>query len=844
MNKIILIDSNSLINKAFYAMPPLMNKKGEPTGAVYGFLSMLIKLIDELEPTHIVAAFDLKAPTFRHKIYADYKAGRRPMPEELVKQIPMLKEMLKAMDIKICELSGYEADDILGTLSVRFDDLTYVVSGDKDTLQLVSENTEVWLAKKGITEVDKYTLKKMSEAGFLPYQVVEFKALSGDSSDNIKGVKGVGEKTARDLLTKYENLENIYEHIDELKGKLKEKLIDGRDSAFFSRQLATINVNTPIECSLSDCKFIYPFGEKQLEKFNEYEFTSLVSRLKFEVGVKQEKETKKVNTVQIRDIDEFKEILSGQNGVTAIAFGKNIRIAFDGDTTYEIVIEQNLFGEGLAYDDAIKLLKPILTDKNIKILAYDVKAINHSLKEYGIEVDNYFDLLLAGYIIKSKNLRTIEDLFSDFNMIYDDNVCLMFDLYEIESECLKEQNLLSLYENVELPLQKVLFDMEQEGVSIDVIKMKELGDEFTAELKGLTNEIYALAGKNFNINSPKQLGEILFVKLGLKNGKKTKTGYSTGEEVLNRLLGEHPIIELLLRYRKIAKLNSTYIEGLKGLVNEGKIHTTYQQTVTTTGRLSSTNPNLQNIPTRDSEGSRIREIFVASKGNTLVSADYSQIELRLLAHFADDEKLIDAYLHADDIHSKTASEIFGVDIAHVTKQMRRNAKAVNFGIIYGISGFGLANNLEISRYKAQEYIDRYFATYPKVKQYMESNVAFAKRNGYVLTLFNRRRYIPEINSSNYQVRTFGERAAMNMPLQGTAADLIKVAMINVYNRLNKEKMKAKLILQIHDELILDCPKEETEKAKKIIIEEMEGAAKLRVPLIADAGVGENWLKCK
>ena len=465
------------------------------------------------------------------------------------------------------------------------------------------------------------------------------------------------------------------------------------------------------------------------------------------------------------------------------------------------------------------------------------------LSAYNVELVNFYDVLLAGYVINSKNYKTIVDLFSDFGYTTV-NVATYYVIMQKQKEEMQKQNLSSLYYDVELPLVNVLYSMEKEGVTVDINILNKLGESFSAELDMLTKEIYALVGEPFNINSPKQLGDVLFIKLGLKSGKKTKTGYSTGEEVLNKLVGTHPIIELILRYRKIAKLNSTYIEGMRGLVKGGKIHTTYQQTVTTTGRLSSTNPNLQNIPTRDSEGSKIREMFTASNGGYLVSADYSQIELRLLAHYAGDEKLIEAYNEEADIHARTASEIFGVNIKDVTKQMRRDAKAVNFGIIYGISGFGLASNLEIPRYKAQEYIDRYFETYPKVKEYMDKNVKFAKENGYVLTMLNRRRYIPEISSSNYQIRSFGERAAMNMPLQGSAADLIKLAMIGVYNRLNKEGLKAKLILQIHDELIIDCPKEEKETVKRILKEEMEGVAKLRVPLIADVGEGENWQQCK
>ena len=842
MNRIILIDGNSLINKAYYAMPTLMNKKGVPTGAVYGFLSMLNKMIEEIEPTHIVTAFDLKAPTFRHKKYSEYKAGRRPMPEDLAVQIPLLKEVLTSLGVKICQLEGYEADDILGTLSKRFNDKTYVISGDKDTLQLVSDSTEVWFAKKGITDVNKVTLDKMKTANFMPWQVIEYKALAGDSSDNIKGVAGVGEKTARELLEKYQSIDGVYEHIDEIKGKLKEKLELDKDSAYFSRELATIFTEVPIDCTLDDATFNYPFRAQQVEILQELEFTSLISRFKVEGEIAVKEEVVCEEEI-VKDSKKLQEVLSKCEESIAIMIDKEISFALGKEKYYTLEVSEDLFSEGLTFDETINLLKPILENEKIEKVVYEAKETKRLLSAYNVELVNFYDVLLAGYVINSKNYKTIVDLFSDFGYTTV-NVATYYVIMQKQKEEMQKQNLSSLYYDVELPLVNVLYSMEKEGVTVDINILNKLGESFSTELDMLTKEIYALVGEPFNINSPKQLGDVLFIKLGLKSGKKTKTGYSTGEEVLNKLLGTHPIIELILRYRKIAKLNSTYIEGMRGLVKGGKIHTTYQQTVTTTGRLSSTNPNLQNIPTRDSEGSKIREMFTASNGGYLVSADYSQIELRLLAHYAGDEKLIEAYNEEADIHARTASEIFGVNIKDVTKQMRRDAKAVNFGIIYGISGFGLASNLEIPRYKAQEYIDKYFETYPKVKEYMDKNVKFAKENGYVLTMLNRRRYIPEISSSNYQLRSFGERAAMNMPLQGSAADLIKLAMIGVYNRLNKEGLKAKLILQIHDELIIDCPKEEKETVKRILKEEMEGVAKLRVPLIADVGEGENWQQCK
>ena len=841
MNKIVLIDGNSLINRAYYAMPKLINKEGKPTGAVYGFLSMLIKLVDEIEPTHMAVAFDLKAPTFRHKMYDEYKAGRHPMPEDLVEQMPLLKEVLKCLNIQICELAGYEADDILGTLSTRFEDKTYIISGDKDILQLVSASTEVWLAKKGITDMDKVTLSGMQLEGFLPHQVIEYKGIAGDSSDNIKGVKGIGEKTARNLLQQYKTIDGIYENIDNIKGKVHDNLVADKESAYFSKKLATIYTEVPIECTLEDTEFLYPFNEVQLEMLNKLEFTSLISRMKFTNIPTVEEKQIEIKTIENKQ--ELEKVLSNKTDCIAIDYSDNFTFSFDNSIAYSVTLAKDLFSEGLTFDELIECIKPIFEDDSTKKILFAVKDLMHNLASYNVKLNNYFDLLLAGYIIKSKNFSTIEELFNDFNIL-SPNSAKMFDLYTLELENLQNENLLSLYEDVEMPLQKILYDMEITGVCVDTSILNRLGDEFVKEISTLTNEIYDLAGEAFNINSPKQLGVILFEKLGLKAVKKTKTGYSTSEEVLQKLLGKHPIIELILRYRKIAKLNSTYIEGMRGLVEGGKIHTTYEQTVTKTGRLSSTNPNLQNIPARDSEGSKIREMFVASEGNTLLSADYSQIELRLLAHCSGDENLIKAYNSEADIHRKTASEIFSVPFSDVTSEMRRSAKAVNFGIIYGISGFGLATNLSIPVYVAQNYIDRYFVTYPKVREYMDSNVKFAKENGYVLTMFNRRRYIAEIMSSNYQVRSFGERAAMNMPLQGSAADLIKMATINVYNRLVKENLQAKLILQIHDELIVDTPLNEVNKVKQILKEEMEGVAKLSVPLIVDIGEGRTWLECK
>ena len=842
MNKLVLIDGNSLINRAYYAMPKLLNKKGQSTGAVYGFLSMLNKLIEEVEPSHIAVAFDLKAPTFRHKMYKDYKAGRHPMPEDLVEQMPLLKEVLTVLNIKICELKGYEADDILGTLSKRFSDYCYIISGDKDILQLVSDTTEVWLAKKGITDMDKVSLKSMTEANFTPQKVIEYKGLAGDSSDNIKGVKGVGEKTARTLLEKYGSIDGIYEHIDEIKGKVQQNLIEDKESAYFSKELATIFTEVPLDCTIDDCKFVYPFNSVQMEKLNELEFTSLISRFKFEENVVIQ-EQKQVEVQTIENIEDLQKVLSKIGDCIAINFEKDITFSLDSESCYNILIQENLFSEGLTFDEAVAILKPILENNNIKKIVFDCKKLMHNLSLYDIKINNYFDLLLAGYIIKSKNFASMDELFSDYNFI-NYNSATAFSLYNKEMEDLQNENLMSLYNDIEMPVEKILYMMEKQGVTVDIDILNKLGKQFLAELNELTTSIYDLAGESFNINSTKQLGEILFVKLGLKSSKKTKTGYSTNEEVLQKLIDKHPIIELILRYRKLSKLNSTYIEGIRGLVDNSKIHTTYEQTVTKTGRLSSTNPNLQNIPARDSEGSKIREMFVASKGNVLISADYSQIELRLLAHCSGDENLIKAYNKEADIHAKTASEIFGVNIQDVTSEMRRSAKAVNFGIIYGISGFGLATNLSVPVYVAQQYIDRYFLTYPKVKEYMEHNVEFAKENGYVLTLFNRRRYIAEIMSKNYQIRSFGERAAMNMPLQGSAADLIKMAMINVYNRLEKEKLNAKLILQIHDELIIDTPQEEVDKVRQILKEEMEGVAELKVPLIVDIGEGKTWLDCK
>lgn len=851
MDRLILLDSNSLINRAYYALPNLTNHDGQYTGAIFGYMNMLIKIFDTYKPTHVIATFDRKAPTFRKSMYDGYKATRKPMPHELASQLAPLKEILAAMNIPILEIDGYEADDIIGTLAKKYSAKTFIVTGDKDSLQLIDDTTTVLLTKKGISEIAYYDEPALKSEGLVPSQIIDLKSLMGDSSDNIPGVAGVGEKTAKDLLAKYSTLDGVYAHIDEIKGKLQEKLISGKEMAYLSYDLATINVNSPIEFDdLEKARLNATFSGEVKALLKKLELTKIIDRLNFDSS---EASAVAENFIpKSQDIDTLEglsEVLSKiiLNGKFAFSLSGRITISVD-DECFNIVIADNLLGEGINYGDFLDACKNVFENEKIVKTCFDYKNNLHVLDKDGITlrgVEN--DTLLKAYLIDAnRNYKSEQELFNAYNLPEGEESALIAYLDGILDREMQERGLVDLYKNVELPLVEVLFDMEKEGFRIDLDILNELNDKYSKELDSLIRQIIELAGKPFNVNSTKQLASVLFEDLGLKSGKKTKTGYSTNVEVLNSIKNQHPIIPLILRQREIAKLKSTYLDGMLPLIDsKHKIHTIFKQTVTATGRLSSTEPNLQNIPIRKAEGKQIRKMFIASEGNELVCADYSQIELRLMAQFSGDETMLHAFNNNVDIHATTASKVFGVPLEMVTADMRRQAKAVNFGIIYGISDFGLSEDLGIPVYKARDFIAGYFATYPKVKEYMEKCVEVAKEKGYVTTYLNRRREIPELKSSNYNLRNFGERVAMNMPLQGSASDIIKVAMLRVSKALKDGGFKAKLIMQVHDELIIDSPVEESEKVKKLLVESMENiTTDFSLKLVADCSAGKSWLEAK
>ena len=836
-NKILLLDSNSLMHRAYHALPNLKSSKGLYTGAIYGFLSILLRLIKEQKPTHIAAAFDLHGPTFRHEMFKDYKATRKPMDEELRQQVEPLKELITAMGIKIVSLQGYEGDDILGTLSKRFDDECIIVTGDRDSFQLVSPTTKVFWTKKGVSDIEVYDEERLLQDGFTVSQFIDYKALRGDTSDNVPGIPGVGEKTAKQLLEKYGSLDEILAHADEIPGKLGQNVQNSKDIAILSKELVTINCDVPVECTLDDIKFTPVYSQAVRTLLGQLEITSLAARMTFENGedesvVELPKIEKKV--VVLTTGQDIKAAIKGDK--IAVIIGENVTFAVDDKTEYKIDCVQDLFSEGVDFDEAVNIVKECA--KDMELVCYDFKALS---KAYGFDNAKFFDTMIASHLVRgSAPIKSVEQVLGADGLEVGAVELL------VESDKLKEQlaknELNHLFFDVEQPLCVVLRNMEQRGMCVSVAALKSLEEKYAERIATLTGEIYDLAGEHFNIASTKQLGEILFEKLMLPHGKKTKTGYSVSEDVLGNLSGAHPIIAKILEYRHYAKLQSTYVTGLQPLVKAGRIHTEFNQCITTTGRLSSTNPNLQNIPTRSEEAKDIKSAFIPSEGNVLVSADYSQIELRLLAHMSGDEQLIKAFNEGDDIHAITAAQILGKSVSEVTPAERRDAKAVNFGIIYGISGYGLAENLSIPQYKAKEFIANYFTMHPKVREFMDSCVKSARERGYSLTMLGRRRNLSDLNASNYMVRSSAERMAMNTPLQGSAADIIKLAMLGVEKRL--ASMKSKMILQIHDELIIDAAADEAEEVKNILSYEMEHAVKLSVPLIAEATSAKNWGELK
>lgn len=876
MKKILLIDGSSLIFRAFYAIRNLTTKDGVFVNGVYGFLNMYYKALELINPTHVFVAFDKGSKTFRHNEFADYKGTRDNAPNEITYQFGILKDLLSSMNVNYLELDEYEADDIIGTIAKLAQKEGFEVdifTGDRDYLQLVDDNILVYLTKKGISEIKLMNTESiLEEYDLSPKQLIDVKALQGDSSDNIPGVKGVGEKTALKLIQEYGNLENLYENIDNLKGKLKENLVNEKDKAYLSRHLGEIFLRIPIERNIEDFEIKDVNYNEYLKKLEKLEFNSIIN--------KHFKDIKKESTVKSNQNIDF-EVINFSEIFEKIKNDDEISIKFFSDKGY-IYRKKFYIGIYSNFNKKAYICKDFkLSDfekfcnLDIKIIGYDIKEELFFALKNNLEFKNYEDVMILEYLIdsnkgnydilkvsneflnleildlkemlgKGKNKKTFFELEEDiiFKFI-SQNVFAISALYDIFIEKAKENNLISLYENVEKPLVKVLADMEKTGVLVDRNKIIELNEEYSKLAYLYEQKVYELAGEVFNLNSPKQLGVILFEKIGLPVVKKTKTGYSTDVEVLEKLSKKHEIADYILKYRSLNKLISTYLDGiLEYIMDDGRVRTSFKQMITATGRLSSVDPNLQNIPIRSEEGKNIRKVFVADKNKVFIDADYSQIELRVLAHLSKDSVMIDSFKNDLDIHYKTASEVFGVPINEVTDNQRRSAKAVNFGIVYGISDYGLSKDLNITRNEARQYIDGYLNTYPSIKSYMEEIVNKAKKDGFVTTILDRKRYIPEINSKNFNIRSFGERIALNTPIQGSAADIIKLAMIKVYERLKIEKVNAKLILQIHDELIVECEESEKETVKKILKNSMENVYKLDLPLKVDICEGRNWYESK
>ena len=838
--KLMLIDGNSILNRAYYGVRALTNSQGLFTNGIYGFLSIYEKEMAAENPDAVCVCFDLKAPTFRHRKYEAYKAQRKGMPEELAQQLPVLRELLDAM--RVCQLSieGYEADDLIGTLAARCDsrgDECVIITGDKDDLQLVSDHVCVKLTvtRGGVSSSTRYTPQAVQETyGFAPQRIVDLKALMGDASDNIPGVSGVGEKTAMDLLHRFGSLEALYRALDEgsdgLRPKLAEKLRSGRQQALLSYDLATICKDVPISVEPHEMDRKEPDYEATAALFRKLEFHSFLERMAQHKPAPQSSAPK---AVEITQKEQLEPLLPQK---LFVAVGEELAFATQTEV-YTLTRE----GAGEHFEELARML---LGSGAPKVL-HRAKAAMTELAARGLPLEGVcFDPALAAYLLNPASKTELAALCATYlgKELLEGAPFAAVTLRELTpvlERQLKEQGMEDLLYRLELPLSTVLSEMEQIGFAVDEEALRVFGEKLRGRIGEIEAAIYEFAGP-FNLNSPRQLGEVLFEKLGLRPPKKTKTGYSTDAATLEKLAGEHPILPLILEYRKLTKLNSTYVEGLLGLARDGRIHTTFHQTVTLTGRLSSAEPNLQNIPVREPLGRELRRMFVAKEGCLLLDADYSQIELRILAHVAGDERMIEAFLSGQDIHALTASQAFGVPLEQVTPDMRRSAKAVNFGIVYGISDFSLAADIGVSRAEARRYIDSYFKTYPGIRRYLDEAVAQAKERGYVTTLLGRRRYLPELTSSNYNQRSFGERAAMNTPIQGTAADIIKLAMVRVRNRLKSEGFAARLVLQVHDELIVECPEQEADAAAALLEQEMMGAMTLRVPLTVEVKKGATW----
>lgn len=883
--KIVLIDGHSILNRAFYGIPDLTNSAGLHTNAVYGFLNIMFKILDEENPTNLAVAFDVKHPTFRHEMFKEYKGTRKAMPEELREQVPLIKEVLTAMGITIVELPGYEADDILGTLAKRAEKnemKVSVITGDRDLLQLATKNILIRIpkTKKGTTEVENYYEEDVKETYQVsPVEFIDVKALMGDTADNIPGVPSVGEKTATALIVQYGSIENLYEHIDEItKKKLKESLVDNKELAVLSKKLATINVSSPVEVEFDDTVLNNIYTEEVFELMKKLEFKSMLK--KFDNNDK--KSSLEVKGVLVEDFDEADKIfckaakakeigLSLAGSVMPLAVNPSeisaVSIAFSEDEVY--VIRKQWF---INDDYLSQKVYELLINTQGMVYLIGLKKNLKFIKEINIDSEMVFDNEIAAYLLNPlKDTYYYDDLARDYldmtvlsrqellekmsdetalldnteNFIQYASLCAVVPLLTKDKliEKLKQTGQYALFKDIEMPLIFALNRMERAGIIVERSELEDYGKMLGDKIIVLEQEIFQGVGEEFNINSPKQLGEILFVKMGIAGGKKTKTGYSTSADVLEKLAPDYPVIRKILEYRQLTKLKSTYADGLVNYISDdGRIHGTFNQTITATGRISSTEPNLQNIPIRMEIGKQFRKVFVPKEGFLFIDADYSQIELRLLAHISGDEHLIEAYKSAQDIHKITAAKVFNTPLEEVTDEQRSNAKAVNFGIVYGISSFGLSQDLSISRKQASEYIEQYFKTYPKIKEFLDNVVKEGKENGYVTTLLGRRRPIPELNSSNFMQRSFGERVAMNSPIQGTAADIIKLAMINVDRELRLRNLKSRIVLQVHDELLIEAKKEEVEEVSRLVMDKMKHVMELSVELEVGMGVGNNWLE--
>ena len=914
MSRLIVVDGNSIMNRAFYGImgsKMLMTKDGTYTNAVYGFLAIIFKVIDELQPDYIAVAFDLKAPTARHKMYDGYKANRKGMPNELAEQMPIIKDILKCMNITIIEKEGYEADDVLGTLARIGEQQgleVTILSGDRDTFQLATDKVTIRIprTKAGKTEVDNFDRNKVLEIyGVEPKQLIEVKGLQGDTSDNIPGVPGVGEKTALNLIKEYSSIEDLYKSIENgtatVKGKLKENLINNKDLAELSKFLGTINVEVPINEKIEELKVKEWNNEEVLNIFKELNFNRFIDR--FNLNNFQEKKQTK-NLFEIKDIDtnnkeEMSNIISiiQKQGKLIYYFGKKIdknsnNIVKKQINSINILNKENeevYYIKIKDFANFLETFKSVFESEKIEKYGFSISEDYVLLMENNVHLSKIiYDAEIAGYVLNPTNKPTMQNLASEYLNIDIDELILnnsgieeknenkqinLFDtlsnsneehehdcdkfknalyaycignLSNITLEKLKEINSIDLFNNIEMPLVEVLSQMQVNGMYVDKNELIQIGNKLKEKLDILTSEIHELAGENFNINSTQQLGKILFEKLKLPIIKKTKTGYSTDVDILEKLKNEHPIIEKILEYRSLMKLNSTYVEGLLPYINKktNRIHSFFHQTITATGRISSTEPNLQNIPTRIELGKQLRKVFKPREGYIYIDADYSQVELRVLAHISKDENMMQAFLHDEDVHKQAASKVLGIPIEEVTKEQRSSAKAVNFGIVYGISDFGLSEQLGISRKEAKNYIEQYLEKYSGIQKFMNDIVEEAKEKGYVETLFHRRRYIPELKSNNYMVRQFGARAAMNTPIQGTAADIMKIAMITTYKKLKEMNLDAQIVLQVHDELILECNINQKDIVAKLLKESMENAIKMDVPLKVETSEAINWYEAK